>query len=160
MVNYTNSKAYSAVIKKRIRAIVKSSGVQKEIQGYYRETSRKRRFRVITEETIDRRKKMSQYNKTHGDYSPRRSNLTFSGQLIDSIKAYVRTSKDVIELIPTGRRKPYILKSGKRSKSKSLNTDVAQGQADQDRHLMIPTKKQRRGIIDIFRRKLKRVLNS
>lgn len=160
MVDYANMKSYSSAVKKRLRSIVKAHGIEEEIAEYYRETSRKRKFKGLTRKTIASRKRMSRYNKTHADYSNRRSNLTFSGQLIDSIKGYVRVSKSAIELIPRGRRKPYRLKSGKRSKSRPLNVDVVRGQEDQGRFLMIPTKKQRIGIIKIFRSKLRRVLKS
>lgn len=81
----------------------------------------------ISEEWIERRKKLSGTNATTGVYSPRRSNLSFTGQLLDSLKAKFRGRKITIE--PTGTRTPYKnLKGGQSSPVE--NKIVAKGLQD------------------------------
>lgn len=158
MVDYTNFKEYSKGFKKKLRSKTYTKKLAKELQDYYQATSRKRRFTRLSGRTIERRRRMAEYNTTHSDYSSSRSNLTFSGQLINSIKAFIRRTKGVIELIPTGRRKPYKLKSGRLSKSRPLNRDVVSAQEDMGRFLMIPTKKQREGLIEIIKKHMRQAL--
>jgi len=158
MVDFKSSKQYSTYLKKKLRNVVRTGNIAGKIEKYYRESSRVRKFSKLTKSTKVNRGKMARYNKTHKKYSRNRSNLTFSGQLIDSIKAFIKISKSAIELVPTGKRKPYTLKSGKPSKTKATNAEVVLAQAYMNRHLMIPTAKQRKNIIKIFREGVRRVL--
>jgi len=53
---------------------------------------------------------LAQFNTTSRFYAVDKSNVTFTGQLIDSIKSKIVDGKIVIS--PTGSREPYITASG------------------------------------------------
>lgn len=57
--------------------------------------------------TIKRRKELSKVNKTSKHYSHAISNLSFTGQLINSIKHFVRKKQVLIR--PEGSRRPYTM---------------------------------------------------
>ena len=61
--------------------------------------------------TVNIRKSLEKYNKTHGAYKASRGNLTFSGQLISALKFKVLRSGTIRFLID-GPRTPYKNKDG------------------------------------------------
>lgn len=64
------------------------------------------RFPALADSTVGRRRALAKVNETHRAYSAARSNLTFTGQLIDSIKVLnVQASKAIVEIGPTGKRR-------------------------------------------------------
>lgn len=73
-------------------------------------------FNPLSDKWIKRRKVLSKYNQTGPAYSHRKSNLTFTGQLIKAIQFFSKPSEGqvVIELNEQKRTK-YILPSGKKS---------------------------------------------
>jgi len=75
-------------------------------------------FKALAKSTIDKRRKMAKYNSTDSSFSPTKSALTFSGQLVDSIKSNVKIlAKSVnITIEATGKRKPYKNKDGSNTK--------------------------------------------
>lgn len=79
-----------------------------------------RRYKALASSTIDQRKRMARYNDTSPDFSPRRSNLTFSGQLLDSITAKIFVTKSIVEIEPRGTRRKYRKKNGKPVKGPAL----------------------------------------
>lgn len=68
-----------------------------------------RKFRALTKKTITNRKYLAKYNSTHSEYSASKPNLTFTGELLDSLKASFHTSGDGVsfEIKPTGSHTPY-----------------------------------------------------
>ena len=73
---------------------------------------------------ITRRNRLASVNETDSAYSPKRSNLTFTGQLLNSLKATFKGA--VITISPTGMRRPYKLIKGGQTKSVA-NKTVAEG---------------------------------
>jgi 6-phosphofructokinase len=140
-----------------VRAIVKTiknSGVEKVILEDMQESIRAgknpesgKSYKGLKDTTIKRRKRLSKFNKTHPDYSAAKSNLTFSGQLVDSMFVKVEAMKTKIKWIidVKGRRKGYKGVRGKTLKSTS-NKKVAEGLADQGRPLISISKKMQREI--------------
>ncbi len=63
-------------------------------------------FRKLKDSTIESRKRRSKYNKTDASFSPSKSALTFSGQLVDSIKAKIKVGAKSLNITiePTGKR--------------------------------------------------------
>lgn len=90
----------------------------------------------LAKSTIDRRRKLSEVNSTHPDFSAAKSNLTFSGQLIDSIKGTARilTNKLIIQFAPVGIHKGPNLLRGGRAKG-TTNQKIAAGQANMGRDI-------------------------
>jgi hypothetical protein len=74
-------------------------------------------FKPLAPATIDSRKRLERYNKTSPVYSPGRSNVSFTGQLLDSMKFKMLQSKSfLLEIFFDGRRIPY--KTGKDTRAK------------------------------------------
>lgn len=66
-----------------------------------------KRIKKLKKTTVELRRKLAEINKTHPDFSPKKSNLTFSGQFLDSFKAiFERVGRVVqIKISPTGINK-------------------------------------------------------
>jgi hypothetical protein len=72
--------------------------------------------------SIKNRSKLREYgNATGRPYADQKSNLTMSGQLIDSIKYVI--GSNWIKVFASGERMPYIKKDGSRSKSEPISND-------------------------------------
>lgn len=84
-------------------------------------------FPGLETKTEDRRRRLSTVNTTDRAYSPARSNLTFTGQLLNSLKFSISGLR--IKIFPSGTREPYKYLRGGQSKSVS-NKIVAQGLAE------------------------------
>jgi hypothetical protein len=72
--------------------------------------------------TVQARKRLQKYNSTHPDYSAGRSNLTFSGELLDAIRVKFITSKltFVYDALKT-KHKKYKGKKGRSKASGSIS---------------------------------------
>ena len=84
-------------------------------------------FPSLETKTEKRRKRLATVNTTDRAYSPARSNLTFTGQLLNSLKFSISGLR--IKIFPSGTRSPYNYIRGGQSKSVS-NKIVAQGLAE------------------------------
>lgn len=109
---------------------------------------------ALASSTIAQRRYLDDHNSTASTYSPARSNLTFTGQLLDSLKWF--RIGNIIRIMPTGQRRPY-----KRGSKKSIaNQDVANFLKEQGREFLgvdNPIKKQLKSIIRNFiRRNIRR----
>lgn len=102
--------------------------VVKRVQG---EARRKRplnnsgTFPTLRKATVANRKRLAKYNTTHPTFSERRSNLSFTGQLIDAVG--YKTGRDAVEvLVEDTSRKPYVTgKDGQRAKKTPDNNELA-----------------------------------
>lgn len=74
---------------------------------------------ALSQESKDSRKQLAKRNRTHSTFSPGRSNLTFTGQLLDSLT--FKKIRGGVRIEPSGSRKPY--KGG--SKKVLTNKQVA-----------------------------------
>tara|TARA_R100001510_G_C7649570_1_gene206994 strand:- start:300 stop:818 length:519 start_codon:yes stop_codon:yes gene_type:complete len=80
-----------------------------------------KRFRKLHPITIESRKRLAKHNKTHPDYSPSKPNLTFTGRLLDSVKARIQAkgSSIVLRINVSGMHAPYKSSLGEIGKSQS-----------------------------------------
>jgi hypothetical protein len=72
-----------------------------------RPLNKSRRFPNLKSSSVRSRDRLSRFNKTGGPFRPSLSNLTLTGQLLDSIKFEFARAKGVIEVFARGKRKPY-----------------------------------------------------
>lgn len=96
--------------------------------GYNYKTGKS--HKPLKQSTIEMRKSLAKYNKTHSDYSPTKSNLTFTGRLLNSIKARITAkSKGIVMRIDvSGSHAPYKGKGrthGERQSNKSIREQLA-----------------------------------
>lgn len=159
MTDYKNAIEYGKAVKRKLARAVKSTEVITEISDYYKEESKKRRFAPISRSWAKRRHELKSKNPTDGAYSYGRSNLTFTGQLINSIKSRWNSKNNQIEIYPSGMHKGYVGKNGKRGKS-VRNSDIAFGQEIMQRFLFIPTRKMQKEIINIWQKAITKALRS
>ena len=91
-------------------------------------------FKALAPSTIERRKKLSKYNKTHSDYSPSKSNLTFTGRLLKSVKTRIiaRSKSIIFRIDVSGSHAPYKGK-GKTYGKRVANKVIRDGLAKQGR---------------------------
>ena len=71
----------------------------------------------LEKDTIARRDRLSEFNATANTYSKARANLTFSGQLLDSLTPKTLPSKPGFELGFEGQHGGYVGVNGKRNDS-------------------------------------------
>jgi hypothetical protein len=114
--------------------------------------------RALEPSTVNRRSKLSQVNSTHPKYSAGKSNLTFSGKLVDSIKAFSRPAKSLIEIKVTGTHDQYKGLVKKKLGKRIRNEDIQKYLADQDRNLLGLSQEVSDKIIKIIKEKLVSIL--
>ncbi len=68
-----------------------------------------KKFKRLKRSTVENRKKLARHNKTHEDYSPSKPNLTFTGRLLNSVKANIqgKASGIVLKIDVKGTHAPY-----------------------------------------------------
>lgn len=86
------------------------------------------KLKPLTSKWKERRKELAKHNSTDADYSPEKSNLTFTGQLLNSIK-FIIPKPGSIKIFFQGTHEPYATKNGKGSSRPVANQDIADGQA-------------------------------
>jgi hypothetical protein len=64
----------------------------------------------LADSTIDSRRTLATTNQTPAFYREKKSNLTLTGQLLDSLKLFIRRGSLIIR--PDGARRPYRTKKG------------------------------------------------
>lgn len=101
-----------------------------------------RPFKALKESTIKRRKSLARFNVTDSKYSARKSNVTFTADFLNSIKAVISKGRfrKTITIEPKGTHAGYNLVRGGTSKSVS-NKKIAQGLEDQGRQVITISKK-------------------
>lgn len=116
----TKTKVKLTDFEKRIKRVVTSlkkdqfgERIRDEIVGKVRKDAFRfktgKRFRKLHPMTIESRKRLARYNKTHPDYSPSKPNLTFTGRLLDSVKSIIQAkgSSIVLRINVSGLHAPY-----------------------------------------------------
>jgi hypothetical protein len=105
------------------------------------------KFATLKNDTVVNRIKLSEWNNTHKLYAPARSNLTFSGQLLDALTFKYDKGNQKLEIfVDDTQREPYITGSigftgddisAPTSEARYVsNADVSKGLADQGRNFV------------------------
>ncbi len=75
-----------------------------------------RSTKPLESSTISNRRYLAKHNQTHETFEPNRSNLTITGQFLDSIKYAIRGT-GLLEIFFDGTHKGYLSGTGRRGKS-------------------------------------------
>jgi hypothetical protein len=94
------------------------------------------KYPSLSSSWVERRKRLSTTNKVSGLYAPRRSNVTFTGEFIDSIKARINKSKGTIAIEATGTHSKYRGIRKRTVGSKVKNADLATFLAEKGRNVI------------------------
>ena len=158
-------------VKKKLESLLKDTSMLNEVgetttemivnnarSGKVFKSGKKEKIKRLKKISIEHRKYLSKYNSTSDVYSPARSNLSFTGQFLKSIKHTIKRGLIVIE--PTGDRSGY--KTGPNSKDNNppTNKQLAKFLADNGREIFggldkISIKRLKTLILRFLRRKLR-----
>lgn len=151
----------------RINRALKSSSLLKEIadgliediqSGESPKTGKP--FPRLADSTIENRRRLARTNQTDKNYSPKKSNLTLTGQLVRSIKAKINLTRGELIIEPTGSRRPYRGVNKRLKQSVRTNKELATIHANGGRNLpkrdiIRFSKKRVREIVRLIRARLK-----
>lgn len=110
-----------------------------------------KKLKPLTENTIERRKLLSRYNKTHEMFSPERSNLTLTGALVDAIRYEFRTREQKIMFSLPGTHPGYSTGKGKRTATVPFSI-ILRGQREMGRDFLGLSDKMRKTLLLEIRR--------
>ena len=115
-----------------------------------------RPYKRLAKSTIENRSRYSSVNNTHSSFKASLSNVTFTGQLLDSLKQTITSFRKNIRITirATGTHQGYSLIKGGRTKS-VLNSNLVSFLKDKGFPVLNISKNR----IDILRRKIVRKLN-
>lgn len=116
----------------------------------------------LSKKWSDYRDKLASINKTDDQYRSGRNNLTFTGQLLNSLKTFIQVSKLRVIIRPTGNHKKYKrLRTGKPDKGEPIkNQDIMDYQAELGRQAMILKQREVDKITTLVREYLTRVFRN
>jgi len=115
----------------------------------------------LADSTKKQRKQKAKYNKTAELFKPDKSNLTFSGQLLESLKLLkVNILARSVDIGPEGTRTPYRNKNGTLVQKTPTNEKLAQYVAKQGRPFLMLDKKGKTQLKNVVLKHLKRQLKS
>ena len=145
--------------------LAKTNFAQKIEEDYKRERRKGinpktgRPYKALEQSTIKHRRYLARNNSTGTGYSATKSNVTMTGQLIDSIKAVWVRSRSVLKFTISGTRTPYRANTGRaiRNQERS-NAEIAKHLEEQGRPVLYLTKKSQKLIIDMIKRKLRKFI--
>jgi hypothetical protein len=111
---------------------------------------------ALLEKTIKRRKKLIKAGNPKGEkYRANKSNLTLTGQLLNSIRYTFK--EGVLTIFVKKKRRPYKGVRGKLLKNDATNQDIIKGQAEKGRVIMALNKARSARIRGFIREALKRL---
>lgn len=111
--------------------------------------------------TISRRRKLAKVNRTGKSFAPAKSNLTFSGQFINSFVTSISRIKNVVilKISPSGIHKGYTNLNGTRQKgmtNEKLGELLIDGGRDYRKIGELKQKEIRNIVVNIIKRALRR----
>jgi hypothetical protein len=130
-----DKKKAKSILKKKLKKAIESEAWKDEAADYIitniRGFTRKQKhakdsssLKTISQGHKKNKKKLAKANKTGVLFSPGKSNLTITGQLLASLKKVKHKTKTIVS--PTGSRTPYKLASGKSAKSTPTNKELTE----------------------------------
>lgn len=124
--------ALSKRIKTQVGRAIKQSGFEKELLvDLVKEIKENGIEPNLAPSTINRRGRLATVNQTDSAYSQGKSNLTFTGQLLASLRAKFQVSGLVFNFTAVGKHKNYKLLTNKKSTaSRPSNSDIFKGQEE------------------------------
>lgn len=162
-VDPTSVTATRKAVQTSLNRFIRGSGVLNDVANDYieqvkiqgKDTQTDQPFKPLAQSTIARRRVLSRNNATDGKYSPARSNLTFTGQLVNSIKATIQVARGRITIEPKGVHKAYrgirVRRLGRNIQNKALAAHLE----DQGRTLIGSSPKTQERIVSRIRASLR-----
>lgn len=136
---------------------IKNIQIETRKQKYIKDGSRQP---ALSQDWIERKQELAKSNPKGTSYGASKSNLTLTGQLLESLK---RTdNKKRVEIEPTGKRKPYTYPSGKRAKAKHTptNKELTEYLKKQGRRFIGFNDKLKKAVTKVFKDHVRRNLKN
>lgn len=167
VVKITGAKEVGSNLRKKLAAAVAEKQhleslalvVQKSIVGNARlgKDPDGNKFKELSESWIERKSKLSKVNKPSEFYRKRKSNITFTGQLLDSFKYKIIQSTLTIEFFFQGLRRPYKGLRKESLETVATNKELA-SKIEQARPFVFISDKVADVISNLIRRKIRQQL--
>lgn len=142
--------------RKAVKKAISETDILEKIAELIIDSLREKKFKALKPSTIAWRKKIAKTNPTHPKYAPQRSNLTLSGELIDSIEPSIIKRELTVILSYEGIHPGYFTASGGVTPKKAkANIDIARGQREGGRDILKLTKKIENEVIRLVKNRLK-----
>lgn len=106
---------------------------------------------------IKRRKRLATVNQTADWYGPKKSNITFTGQLINALSFSVRGTMVILGFADTVRT-PYTNLNGTQAKGRLTNKKLSEYLAESNGSLIGLTEPMRKRVISIVQKRLRAIL--
>ena len=116
-------------------------------------------LKPLSKSWVERRKKLSEVNSTGTFYKPSKSNLSFTGQLLDSFTYEISRVNATIRLFFKGSRKPYKGIKKAALEGPATNRELAE-QIEQDRPFVFIGEKLNKIIVNKVKRSLRKQLSN
>lgn len=117
------------------------------------------KFKELSKSWIDRKQKLSRVNETSEFYRKSRSNLSFTGQFLNSFKFAIDSSKLSLRFFFDGVRKPYKGLRKEALDGVKTNKELAQ-RIEETRPFVMLSKKTESIVIILIKRKIRQQLNN
>lgn len=117
------------------------------------------KFKPLSDSWIERKSKLSKVNNTSEFYRKRKSNITFTGQLLDSFKYKVVQATLTINFFFDGFRKPYKGLRKEALETPATNKQLA-SEIEQVRPFVFVGDKTRDILVNLIRRKIRQQLTN
>lgn len=117
----------------------------------------------LKQNSVKNRKRLSEYNKTHSTFSPGRSNLTFTGQLLDAViyTTEQRGPQRIVKItVDDTLRRPYITSKSGSTSDQITNSELAEFQHEKGRRFIAINKELKQMILNLIRRAIRRSIRN
>jgi len=156
-VKITGLDKLPAKIKREVATAIKRSNFENELTVAVKEQIRVEGVGDLAPNTIRNREYLARFNSTHKDYISWFSNLTFTGQLIESLKVKFIVGKLTLNIISSDRKhKKYKGKNGTHKSSPPSLNDIFEFQKKNGKDIAEPLKTQ--SFVDLISTKLKQAI--
>ncbi len=150
-----DSKVAADKIRKSLKQRIIDSGVLEAIANHVIKQIRAKNFTALKDTTIEWRRRIASTNPTHPKYSAQKSNLTLTGEFLDSIVSEIIKKDLLVKIYPTGEHPGYFTKKGSVTPKKAVsNQEILERQLSLGRNPLKITGTVRREIIEIIKKKL------
>ena len=149
------------IVKKELAQILRKIKADKRLAEAVVEETKKGNFAdgegkipALKPSTIERRKRLSEVNRTGSDFSPGRSNVTFSGQLLNAVKGLVKNNATIEVFVSDSIHNQYKGIKKNRLGKPMRNREIAEHLADQGRDFVRVPKDELEAVTKDFTKEL------
>lgn len=146
-----------------LRRFIRDSGVLEDVGQFYVDNIKERgidpftnrKYKALAPSTIERRKRLATVNSVDPNYSPRRSNITFTGETLDSLRARIFIGRGEIDIGLRGTHSRYRGIRKARIGRRISNARIGEFLEEGGRHITTISRQTQSAIVERMRRGLR-----